>query len=165
MSLSRHETLKPAKGHTQWLKWKIWGDGTPFSAWAPKFQRGQIRYDTRCYFNVRSKADISQLNLLHGSYEDRAHHMPMRVNIRCYNYLPFFSQSVLLFDKVASVYFIWKKYIYILSSEMASPGNQHCANCIGTLSFPAGLLGLLLEKTRLLLRRWLVNVISSILYN
>jgi len=25
------------------------------------------RYDTRCYFNVRSKADISQLNLPHGS--------------------------------------------------------------------------------------------------
>ena len=25
----------------------------------------QIRYDTRCYFNVRSKADMSQLNLLH----------------------------------------------------------------------------------------------------
>jgi len=24
-------------------------------------------YDTRCYFNVRSKADISQLNLPHGS--------------------------------------------------------------------------------------------------
>jgi len=27
-----------------------------------------IRYDTRCYFNVRSKADISQLNLPHGSW-------------------------------------------------------------------------------------------------
>jgi len=27
---------------------------------------GTIRYDTRCYFNVRSKADMSQLNLLHG---------------------------------------------------------------------------------------------------
>ena len=26
-----------------------------------------IRYDTRCYFNLRSKADMSQLNLLHGS--------------------------------------------------------------------------------------------------
>ena len=26
-----------------------------------------IRYDTRCYFNVCSKADISQLNLLHGT--------------------------------------------------------------------------------------------------
>ena len=25
-----------------------------------------VRYDTRCYFNVRSKADISQLNLPHG---------------------------------------------------------------------------------------------------
>jgi len=29
-----------------------------------------------------------------------------------------------------------EKYIYILSLEMASPGNQHCASCIGTLSFP-----------------------------
>ena len=29
----------------------------------------EIQYDTRCYFNVRSKADIyvSQLNLSHGS--------------------------------------------------------------------------------------------------
>jgi len=26
-----------------------------------------IRYDTRCYFNVRSKADISQHNLPHGT--------------------------------------------------------------------------------------------------
>ena len=26
-----------------------------------------IRYDTRCYFNVRLKADISQLNLPHGT--------------------------------------------------------------------------------------------------
>ena len=26
-----------------------------------------IRYDTRCYFNVRSKADISQLNPVHGT--------------------------------------------------------------------------------------------------
>ena len=25
------------------------------------------RYDTRCYFNVRSKADISQLSLPHGT--------------------------------------------------------------------------------------------------
>ena len=27
-----------------------------------------IRYDTRCYFNVCSKADISQLNLPHGTF-------------------------------------------------------------------------------------------------
>ena len=26
-----------------------------------------LQYDTRCYFNVRSKADISQLNLPHGT--------------------------------------------------------------------------------------------------
>ena len=26
-----------------------------------------IRYDTRCYFNARSKADTSQLNLPHGT--------------------------------------------------------------------------------------------------
>jgi len=37
-----------------------------------------------------------------------------------------------------------KKYFFnILALEMASPGNQHCANCIGTLSFPivGGLMG------------------------
>jgi len=27
----------------------------------------EILYNTRCYFNVRSKADISQLNLPHGN--------------------------------------------------------------------------------------------------
>jgi len=30
-----------------------------------------IRYDTRCYFNVRSKADISQLNLPHDAILSR----------------------------------------------------------------------------------------------
>jgi len=30
-----------------------------------------IRYDTRCYFNVRSKADMSQLNLLHGTDNEK----------------------------------------------------------------------------------------------
>jgi len=29
-------------------------------------------------------------------------------------------------------------YLYF-STKMASPGNQHCANCIGTLSFPIAL--------------------------
>jgi len=33
-------------------------------------------------------------------------------------------------------YILFEKYNYILALEMASPGNQHCANCIGTLSFP-----------------------------
>ena len=27
-----------------------------------------IRYDTRCYFNVHSKGDISQFNLPHGEF-------------------------------------------------------------------------------------------------
>jgi len=29
-------------------------------------------------------------------------------------------------------YILLQKYIYILASEMASPGNQHRASCIGT---------------------------------
>ena len=34
-------------------------------------------------------------------------------------------------------YILFDKYkFYILALEMASPGNQYCANCIGTLSFP-----------------------------
>ena len=40
-----------------------------------------------------------------------------------------------LCDKTVSVYFIWKIYLYF-EMEMARPGNRHCANCIGTLSFP-----------------------------
>ena len=31
------------------------------------FRKRTIRYDTRCYFNVRSCADISQLNPPHGT--------------------------------------------------------------------------------------------------
>ena len=30
-----------------------------------------IRYDTGCYFNVRSKADMSQLNLPHGTNNEK----------------------------------------------------------------------------------------------
>jgi len=32
-------------------------------------------------------------------------------------------------------YISFEKYINILALEMVSPGNRHCANCIGTLSF------------------------------
>jgi len=39
------------------------------------------------------------------------------------------------FDKIASVYFICGN-IYVLALEMVSPGNRHCASCIGTLSSP-----------------------------
>jgi len=33
-------------------------------------------------------------------------------------------------------YILFEKRIHILALEMASPGNQHRANYIGTLSFP-----------------------------
>jgi len=33
-------------------------------------------------------------------------------------------------------YILFEKDMYILALEMASPENQHCANCIGALSFP-----------------------------
>ena len=33
-------------------------------------------------------------------------------------------------------YILFEKNIYNLASLAASPGNRHCANCIGTLSFP-----------------------------
>ena len=42
-----------------------------------------------------------------------------------------------LFDKIASVYFIWKIYLYLyFSIGNGRHRDQHCANCIGTLSFP-----------------------------
>jgi len=40
---------------------------TPLGFGAKPLRYDTIRYDTRCYFNVRSKADISQLNLPHGT--------------------------------------------------------------------------------------------------
>jgi len=47
-------------------------------------------------------------------------------------------------------YILFKKYIYILT--LASSGNQHCASCIGTLSFPMadsfGLSGVGSRSTR-----------------
>ena len=30
-----------------------------------------VRFDTRCYFNVRSIADVSQLNLPHGTTSEK----------------------------------------------------------------------------------------------
>jgi len=33
-------------------------------------------------------------------------------------------------------YILFEKYISYLALEMASLGNRHCANCIGTFSFP-----------------------------
>jgi len=43
------------------------GQPAPFPNRTISDQQHGIRYDTRCYFNVRSKADISQLNLPHGT--------------------------------------------------------------------------------------------------
>jgi len=41
---------------------------TSYKAYKENFEKDlRLRYDTRCYFNVRSKADISQLNLPHGT--------------------------------------------------------------------------------------------------
>jgi len=34
------------------------------------------------------------------------------------------------------LYILFEKCIHIFALETASPGNQHCANCIGALSFP-----------------------------
>jgi len=33
-------------------------------------------------------------------------------------------------------YILLEKYSYILALKMASPGNQPCVSCIGTLLFP-----------------------------
>jgi len=31
---------------------------------------------------------------------------------------------------------LFEKHVHILALEMARPANQHCANCIGTVSLP-----------------------------
>jgi len=61
----RHEVLIASCHRQQHV-----GNNTPMrviAASVAEYQSHTIRYDTRCYFNVRSKADISQLNLPHGT--------------------------------------------------------------------------------------------------
>ena len=36
-----------------------------------------------------------------------------------------------------------EEYVNIVALEMAAPGNQHCANCIGTLLLPLSMTVLL----------------------
>ena len=38
-----------------------------FVVYFDHFTETTIQYDTRCYFNVHSKADMSQINLPHGT--------------------------------------------------------------------------------------------------
>jgi len=45
----------------------FYGEITPLGQRTHLFFAPAGRYDTRSYFNVRSKADISQLNLPHGT--------------------------------------------------------------------------------------------------
>ena len=45
------------------------------------------------------------------------------------------SFRVLFGKKIASLYILFEKYIGILAVEIASPGNQHRASYVGTLSF------------------------------
>jgi len=47
--------------------WSVYPSHVAPMTWGSVDLDDTIRYDTRCYFNVRSKADISQLNLLHGT--------------------------------------------------------------------------------------------------
>ena len=41
-----------------------------------------IRYDTRCYFNVQSKADTSQLNLPHGTNNYNAENIKSKKKLK-----------------------------------------------------------------------------------
>ena len=65
---SRLEAWRPAlvlvdqSNHTDWSHGRI-----KTKSGLMRQQWRCVRYDTRCYFNVRSKADISQLNLPHGT--------------------------------------------------------------------------------------------------
>jgi len=51
-----------------------------------------------------------------------------------------------LFDKIVSEYILFERYLYVLALEMASPWNQHGANCIGTLSFPVDIVCVFVVK-------------------
>ena len=43
------------------------GRDSGIAGWENMGMGFKLRYDMRCYFNVRSKADMSRLNLPHGN--------------------------------------------------------------------------------------------------
>ena len=45
----------------------------------------------------------------------------------------FTPNSSIFKDFSSTLWTLWKKLVCILALEMASPGNQHCADCIGTV--------------------------------
>ena len=45
-----------------------------------------LRYDTRCYFNVQSKADTSQLNLPHGTNNYNAENIKSKKKVKTNGY-------------------------------------------------------------------------------
>ena len=137
-----------------------------------------IRYDTRCYFNVRSKADMSQLNLPHGTATTKKckteklkskktgmlrsklwirHCFGLKFQVTGNESLPkiIINDTMTFFLKLQSAfwwlqtitvseccsikllpYILFENYNKSLALDLASPWNRHCANCIGTLSFP-----------------------------
>jgi len=52
--------VRTLKRRPEMIGWFCLGNATTIGYYT-------IRYDTRCYFNVQSKADVSQLNLPHGA--------------------------------------------------------------------------------------------------
>ena len=64
------DSLKQCRTHNKCTQWLVEGPHGRRSSTCRVHTRRysqHTRYDTRCYFNVRSKADISQLNLPHGT--------------------------------------------------------------------------------------------------
>ena len=61
---SRAFSLSSSQYHTAWPQ-RLWS--YDLMALCKYVDNNNIRYDTRCYFNVQSKADMSQLNLPHGT--------------------------------------------------------------------------------------------------
>ena len=61
----KHKTIKKGKGSPYSITERRVPELIPVLGSQPAGDT--IRYDRRCYFNVRSKADISQLNLPHGT--------------------------------------------------------------------------------------------------
>jgi len=64
---------------------------------------------------------------------------PIIDSLNCNQHFGNFKQTIAVSERCLIKlipYILFKKYFNIFALEMSSPWNQHCANCIGTLSFP-----------------------------
>jgi len=133
-----------------WKKPRLWGLFNRLWSWShsrssemARFGRPNIAYMYRRSIVTTSRSCIISniIPLYNRERKCAENHNKWRNKfLNCSQHFGNFESNLnsfrVLFDKIASVIILFEQYVNMLVLERASPGNRHCASCIGALSFP-----------------------------